>query len=253
MLSLHSSHPGRPFVIGHRGASGEAPENTMASFELAVKQQADLIEMDVQLTSDGILVVMHDFAIDRTTDGHGLVKERSLSQMKELDAAARFPGGYQRQSVPTLDEVLDWAHSRVPVAIEIKGGPIHYPGIEARVADAVARHSMVDASVVISFDHAVLLRLKRTYPAVATGVLFACAPVSASGLAMAAHADALLPHWADLSPEMVEEAHSNGLAISTWAVDEERDMGWVLSMGVDAVATNFPGRLTSLLGRVGER
>ncbi len=146
-----------------------------------------------------------------------------------------------------MDEVLDWARCRIPVAIEVKSGPIHYPGIESKVAEAVARHSIVDSIMVISFDHGVLLRLKKVNPAIATGVLYACAPVAPSALAMAAHADALLPHWADLGPDMVEDAHFNGIAISTWAVDEERDMSWVISMRVDAVATNFPSRLVSLL------
>lgn len=246
MLELRAPRTGRPLVIGHRGASGEAPENTMAAFELAVAQGADLIELDIQLTADGIPVVMHDFSVDRTTEGSGLVKDLSLEAVRQLNAAAKFPGGFAAQRVPTLDEVLEWAKGRVPVAIEIKGGPIHYPNVESRVLQIVERHEVEASVMVISFDHAVLLRLKRMKPRVATGVLFACAPVEASGLAMAAHADALLPHWSNLSPRMVEDAHDNGIAVSTWAVDEERDMAWVVSMGVDAVATNYPGRLVAL-------
>jgi glycerophosphoryl diester phosphodiesterase len=222
----------------------------MPAFELAVAQGADLIELDVQMSSDGALVVMHDFTVDRTTDGQGLVKEHSLRRIKELNAAARFPGGFSaKAAVPALAEVLAWARGRVPVAIEIKSGPIRYPGIEARIVEAIEDHGMADSVVVISFDHSVLLRLKRLRPEIATGVLFACSPVAPCGLAMAAHADALLPHWSDLSPQMVEDAQSNGIAISTWAVDEERDMGWVASLGVDAIATNYPGRLAHLLKR----
>lgn len=253
MLSLRSDRPGRPYVIGHRGASGEAPENTMASFELAVEQQADLVELDVHLTSDGVLVVIHDFAVDRTTDGHGLVMDLTSAEVRGLDAAARFPGGFRRQVVPTLDEVLEWARGHVAIAIELKSGPVHYPGIESRVAETVERHGMSDNTVVISFDHTILLKLKRAFPGIATGALYACAPVSPSSLAMAAHSDALLPHWGDLSRDMVEDAHMNGLAISTWAVDEERDMGWVMSMGVDAIATNYPGRLVNLMRRAESR
>ncbi len=249
MLELIAPRPGKPYVIAHRGASGEAPENTMASFELALAQKADLVELDVHVTADDALIVMHDFAVDRTTDGHGLVREMTLAQIRGLDAAARFPGGFSRQAVPTLDEVLEWSGGKVPVAIEIKSGPVRYPGVEARLAEALAKHGLVDAVMVISFDHGALLRLKRMDPRIATGVLYACAPVAPSSLAMAAHADALLPHWGDLGPEMVEDAHANGLAVSTWTVDDEREMAWAASMGVDAIATNFPGRLARLLNK----
>lgn len=250
MLSLRAEAGGRPYVIGHRGASGEAPENTMASFELAVSQRADLIELDVQLTADGVLVVMHDFTVDRTTDGHGLVKDLTLAQVKALNAAARFAQAGEPHEVPTLDEVLEWAAGRIPVAIEIKSGPIHYPGIESRVLEALARHGALASTVVISFDHSVILRVKQAEPGVATGVLYAGAPIKPAALAIAARSDSLLPHWADLTPEMVAAAHSRGLAISTWAVDGEDEMAWVLSMGVDAIATNYPGRLVGVLKRL---
>lgn len=219
----------------------------MASFELAVQQKADLIELDVQLTRDEVLVVMHDPAVDRTTDGHGLVKDMTLADVRQINAAARFPTATGRAEVPTLDEVLEWATGRVPVAIEIKGGPIHYPDIEGRVVGAIRKHGLPDSTVVISFDHVTLLRMKRLAPEIATGVLYACAPVQPSSLALAAQSDALLPHWADLSREMIADAHEHGLAISTWAVDGEQELRWVLSMGVDAIATNYPSRLVRLL------
>ncbi|MCL4531937.1 MAG: glycerophosphodiester phosphodiesterase, partial [Actinobacteria bacterium] len=201
----------------------------MASFDLAVRQKADLIELDVQLTRDEVLVVMHDPAVDRTTDGRGLVKDMTLAEVRRLNAAARFPAATGPERVPTLDEVLEWAAGRLPVAIEIKGGPIHYPDIEGRVVGAIRRHRLSDSTVVISFDHVTLLRLKRLSPEIATGVLYACAPVQPSSLAIAAQSDALLPHWADLSEEMVADAHEHGLAISTWAVDGEQELQWVLS------------------------
>lgn len=247
MLDLRAPKPGRPFVIAHRGASGEAPENTMAAFDLAIRQGADVIELDVHVTADSALIVMHDFAVDRTTDGHGLIKDLKLADVRSLDASARSSLATAAQQVPTLDEVLDWAHGRVPVAIEVKSGPIRYAGIESKIAQRIAHHSMADEVVVISFDHSLLLRMKKVDRRIATGVLYACAPVEPSTLAMAAHADVLLPHWADLNGAMVEDAHECGLAISTWAVDDERDIGWVVSLGVDAVATNFPERMARIV------
>src|SRR5260370_28010658 len=101
---------GRVWVIGHRGAMGHCPENTFVSFERALELGADLVELDVHLTRDGALAVIHDETVDRTTDGHGLLKDHTLSELKLLDAGAWFGPGYAGQRISTLDEVLDWAH-----------------------------------------------------------------------------------------------------------------------------------------------
>jgi len=239
-------------IIGHRGASGEAPENTRASFLLAVEQGADIVEMDVHLSADGSLVVIHDPTVDRTTNGHGLVGALTLDHLKALDAGSWFSPRYSGEKIPTLEEVLGWVRGKVGVAVEIKrDGPIHYPGIEARVVELLQRYDMLESSAVISFDHKAVRRVKELRPEIAGGVLFACHPVAPSSLALDARAEAILPHWTNLSEELVAEAHSRGLAVSTWAVDGEEELRWVLSMGVDAVATNYPSRLASLIARAG--
>jgi len=248
MLDLRHNPSGRPWVIGHRGASGEAPENTMAAFRLAVEQGADLIETDVHLSADGVPVLIHDPTLDRTTDGHGPVSCYTMAQLKELDAGSWFSPDFAGERLLSLDELLDWASGRVPVSIEIKNGPIHYPEIEQIVLGSLRRHDMVRSAIVISFDHPTVWRLKQLCPELICGVLFACCPVSASILATQAGADCLLPHWSNLSRAMVEEAHALGLAVSPWVVDRDEELEFVLAVGVDAIATNFPGRTLSKLG-----
>ncbi len=248
MLSLRSPRPDRPLLIAHRGASGEAPENTMAAFRLALEQGADLLEMDVHLAADGSLVVLHDPTVDRTTDGHGLVGQLTLDQIKALDAGSWFSPQYEAERIPTLEDVLQWAAGRVALAIEIKrDGPIRYPGIEAAIVERLRRFDMVRSAAVISFDHAAVLRTKQLCPEVAGGVLFACSPVVPFSLALEARAEAILPHWANLSREMVSQAHARGLAVSTWVADDEPALRWILSLKVDAVATNYPARLLAML------
>lgn len=252
MLDLSAARLGRQGAIAHRGASGEAPENTMASFRLAVEQGADLIELDVQVTSDGAPVVIHDPLVDRTTDGSGLVQQLTLAQVKALDAGAKSGGRYEGERVPTLDQVLEWASGVTPVAIEIKSGPVRNEGVESLVVEAVRRYGMSDSVVIIAFDHLIALKVREIAPEIACGVLFAGRPVHPSSLAEAARAGALLPHWADMDREMVEEAHSRGLAVCPWAIDGEREMAWALGLGVDAVATNYPARLAAVIrGTVG--
>jgi glycerophosphoryl diester phosphodiesterase len=247
MLDLRSAQRGRPLVIAHRGASGEAPENSIAAFQLAIEQEADLIETDVHLTADGALVAIHDHALDRTTNGHGLVGEHTLAQIEVLDAGSWFEPRFSGQRVLTLDELLAWAANRIPVAIEIKNGPIYYEGIEERVVEAIRRHGMERSTMVISFDHSAIERLKRVAPGILGGVLFAGTPVHASSLALEAGAEAILPNWASVTNKMVADAHERGIAVSTWVTDEVAEMRWIMAHGVDAIATNRPGRLAALL------
>lgn len=236
---------GRPRIIAHRGASGSAPENTMSAFRLAVKQHAELLELDVQVTSDGVPVVIHDPTVDRTTSGRGKVGAMSLAQLKTL----RIETGGEPEVVPTLDELLAWASGRVPVALELKrDGPLVHPEVVEKVVASVVSHRLEGLCAIISFDHALVRQARELCPRLAGGVLFACAPILPARLAEDASAQAILPHWTSLDARMVREAHEAGLAVCPWVADGEDEMRWVLSLGVDAIATNHPARLAALLG-----
>src|SRR5437868_4519466 len=162
---------GRVWVVGHRGAMGHCPENTFASFERGLQLGADWIEMDVHLSRDGALIVIHDETLDRTTNGRGYVKDHTLAELKRLDA-----GNGER--IPTLHEVLDWAKNRKAILdIEIKNAPVYYDGIESKVVDALDSSGMTERSVVISFDHQAVKRVKELDARVVTGVLYAARPV----------------------------------------------------------------------------
>jgi glycerophosphoryl diester phosphodiesterase len=240
---------GRVWVIGHRGAMGHAPENTLASFERGLALGADWIEMDVHLSRDGVAVVIHDETVDRTTNGHGAVRDLSVPELKTLDAGAWFGVDYAGQRIPTLDEVLDWAQERGAVLdIEIKNAPIYYAGIEAAVVDALHRHHMSEQAIVISFDHLSVQRVKELDARIATGVLFACRPID-GGVSMAkqAYADSVLPHWAYVKKEDVDAAHAAGLFVAPWASSDPVVLRGLISAGVDGVGTNHPDVLSGLL------
>jgi glycerophosphoryl diester phosphodiesterase len=232
-------------VVGHRGAMGYCPENTLASFKRGLELGADWIELDVHLSSDGELIVIHDETLDRTTNGHGLVRDYKLSELKRLDAGGGEP-------IPTLDEVLAWARAQNTVVdIEIKNAPIYYEGIEARVVDALKRHDMVDQVIVISFDHAAVQRVKTLEPRVVTGVLYACRPLEGGvPLARAAGADALLPHWAYVTAADVDTAHEAGIAVAPWATSDPVILRRLVDAGVDAIGTNHPDVMRKVLNEV---
>ena len=234
---------GRVWVVGHRGAMGYCPENTLVSFERGLELGADWIELDVHLSADGALIVIHDETLDRTTNGHGLVREHTLAQLRELDAG-------QGQQLMTLPEVLEWARAKdVVVDIEIKNAPIFYDGISEAVVDVVKAVDMTDNVIVISFDHAAVKGVKQREPKIATGVLYACRPTDAGiGLARATGADAVLPHWAYVTREDVALAHDAGLAVAPWATSDPTILRNLITSGVDAIGTNHPDVLRNLLG-----
>jgi len=240
---------GRVWVVGHRGAMGHRPENTFASFEHALELGADWIELDVHLTRDGALAVIHDESVDRTTDGHGLVRDHTLSELKLLDAGGWFGPAYAGQRVPTLDEVLDFARARNTVVdIEIKNAPIFYAGIEEAVVRTLGDHQMTEQVIVISFDHAAVARVKALEPRIATGVLYAGRPVDGGvNLARQANADAVLPHWAYVTSEDVRAAHAAGLSVAPWATSDPAVLRHLIAAGVDGIGTNHPDVLRKIL------
>jgi glycerophosphoryl diester phosphodiesterase len=248
MRATLGKRPG-PYVIGHRGAAGYAPENTMLSFERGLALRADMIELDIHPTSDGHLVVIHDPTLDRTTSGSGFVARHTLEQIRQLDAGSWFDASFRDARVPTLDEVLAWAKGRTKVAIEIKQGPIFYPHVEELLVAALDRAGMRADVLAISFDHHSVRKLKQLAPDVLTGVLYAGRCIDPVALARNAGADALMPHWALLTKEEVAAAHEADLLIAPWG-GPEQDYGFILATGVDAVAADFPDRPREVLERM---
>jgi glycerophosphoryl diester phosphodiesterase len=233
--------PGAPVLrVGHRGAKGHAPENTFASFNLAVELGVSAVETDVHLSKDGEVVLIHDHTVDRTTDGRGFVKDLTLAELRQLDAGSWFDPSFAGQQIPTLEELLAWAHDRVGVAIEIKNGPIYYPGIAEKVIRLLRHHDMERQAILISFDHLVLREVKMIAPEVATGILYVGRFVDEAGAARAAGADALHPNWAFVTPDLVDTAHAAGLAVSPWCPNDLQTMRLLSQMGVDSIGTDYP-------------
>jgi len=233
--------PGAPMLrVGHRGARGHAPENTMASFALAASMGVDAVETDVQLSRDGEVVLIHDHTVDRTTDGRGFVRDLTLAELKALDAGGWYDRRHAGERIPTLEELLAWAKGRVGVAIEIKNGPIYYPGIAGKTVELVRRHGMERQVILISFDHIVLREAKRVAPEIATGILYVGGLADAVGAARAAQADSLNPLWAYITPELVRAAHAAGLAVSAWNPNDLPTLRLLSDLGVDSAGTDNP-------------
>ncbi|MDR7420059.1 MAG: glycerophosphodiester phosphodiesterase family protein [Armatimonadota bacterium] len=235
----------RPQVIAHRGVSGEAPENTLAAYRKALAIGVDGVELDVHLSADGIPVVIHDPRLERTTTGRGLVKDHTVAALKRLDAGRWFGEAFAGERIPTLAEALDLLRP-VRVIVELKNGPIYYPGIAAAVA-AVVREVGHTRITVSSFDHPVLLDLRAAAPEIPTAVLLAARPIDPVRPARDADARYLHLQWAFVTREVVEVAHAAGLAVEAWTVDEPEQMRGLLATGADGIMSNHPARLQVLV------
>jgi glycerophosphoryl diester phosphodiesterase len=235
----------RPAVIAHRGASGEAPENTLAAFRRAMELGVDAVELDVQLSADGEPVVIHDDLLDRTTDGRGLVAAQPLAALQRLDAGRWFDERFAGERIPTLAEALVLLRP-TRVIVEIKNRPIVHPGIASRVA-GVVREVGHPAVTISSFDHPLLLEVRKAAPGIPTAVLFFARPVDPVRLARDAAATILHPHWIFLTRDMIEGVRAVGLRVETWVVDDAEHMVRLAAMGVDGIMSNYPDRLITVL------
>ncbi|MEM3437355.1 MAG: glycerophosphodiester phosphodiesterase family protein [Nitrososphaerales archaeon] len=218
-------------IIAHRGASAYEPENTLRAIRRALELNAKMIEVDVRLSKDEQIVVIHDESVDRTTNGKGLVKNLMLEELKKLDAG-------KGERIPTLQEVIDVVKKKAILIIEIK-----VPNIENSIIKIIENEGIEKEVIVTSFNHHILKKIKNLNPIIKTGVIFKCYPIKSVDLALNANANSLFPEHTYLSKEMVEEAHSNNLKIYPWTVDNPNRANELIEMGVDGIVTNKPDLL----------
>lgn len=232
-------------VFAHRGASGYAPENTLAAFRLAGDLSADGIELDIQMTKDGELVVIHDTTVDRTTNGTGWVKDLTIRDIKALDASMGSQE-YPDEKVPTLDEVFDlMADSALAIDIEIKDSQVIYPGIVEKLLQIIDKRDWEYRITISSFNHITLAHIRQIGSLAYTGVAFRDDLYEPWNYAHQLWATALHPHfqYVDYVPNLIEESHNSLLEINVWTVNEIADIDRMLAWGVDGIITDFPDRV----------
>ena len=249
-----------PKVVAHRGASAEAPENTLAAVRRAIARDADAVEVDVQRTKDGALVLLHDTSLARTTNVRRIFPRRSpwlvsdftLDEINRLDAGSWHDEKFAGERIPTLGQLIELlTPTSVALLLEVKAVALH-PGIAADVADALAGPpGYLDAAiatgrlVVQSFDHEAMRHHKRLLPEVPVGALGT--PLRAELGSIATWADQVNPvHWSVRRP-YVETVHRHGLRCQLWTVNRPEHMRRAVSLGADGVITNQPGALRQLL------
>jgi Glycerophosphoryl diester phosphodiesterase len=231
----------KPLVYAHRGASAYMPENTLAAFKKAIELGADGIELDVHVSSDGHLMVIHDEKVDRTSNGKGLVKEKTFNELKSLDFGSWFSSDYKNEKIPELNEVLDLISQwHGMLNIEVKNGPVFYPGIEKMVIDAVASYNMIKRVIVSSFNHYSLVEIKKLCPGIKTAPLYMEGLYEPWVYAKHMGAGAIHPAFYSIIPEIVSECGKNGIAVNPFTVDQPQYIKMLTIAGVDGIITNVP-------------
>jgi glycerophosphoryl diester phosphodiesterase len=232
--------------IAHRGASGHAPENTMAAFQKGFDMKVDYIEFDVHMTKDGELVLMHDLTVDRTTNGHGYVSDLTLDEIKQFDAGSWFHEDFVGEKVPTFEETLDAFRGKVGLLIELKS-PERYPGMEEKVAEALKERKMDRSSnhkvIIQSFNHESMKKSKELLPHIPHGVLAgpSWANVTDEQLEeFSTYADYFNPNMTIVTPELVSRIHAVGMKIFPYTSRTQEQANRLFELKVDGIITDFP-------------
>jgi glycerophosphoryl diester phosphodiesterase len=233
------------------GASAYAPENTMSAFKKAIDMNADGIELDVHLSKDGHIVIIHDEKVDRTTNGKGEVKNFTLDELKKLDAGFWFSDEYKGEKIPTLEEVLNLINNTdIYLNIEIKAGYRFYPNIEEKVIDMVKKYKMLDRVIISSFDHYSLVRVKEINSNIKTGMLYEAALYEPWDYARSIKVEALHPNYITLTKEFIDKASINNLEVNPYTVNDETDMEALIKSKVTSVITNYPDKAYKIISNL---
>jgi glycerophosphoryl diester phosphodiesterase len=240
---------GRTRVIAHRGFSGAAPENTLASVRAAIEVQADMVEIDVTLTADGRIVVIHDSTLDRTTSGSGEVSQFTLAELQQLDAGSWFDARFAGERIPTLEEVFTEVDGRILLNVEIKSEAVSR-GVVDKVASAIRETGMIDQVVISSFSPTALEEMHSLAPKIRTAVLYNTdfhqgrdAVEIVTGLG----ASVFNIKRQRLTRKMSRRCREHGIPVGIYTVNEPRRMRRLVNKGISAIFTDHPDRLLEIL------
>ncbi len=245
------SEAGRPLVIAHRGAKAYRPENTLAAYELAIEQGADMLEIDLHVAKDGAMPVSHDASLERFAR-EGEIADISLEELRAMSVVAHEARGSEKryEGIPVLEEVLDRFGELIPFNLELKTRleDRPYGELQRRVLDQVLGRDLLDQTLFSSFSDAVLAELRTLSSDARLGVLVD--PRSPQGIfqrADAVGAESINLHFATTEPKLVDRAHEMGLAVYVYTVDEPDRMRELLGFGVDGIFSNAPDKLRKIV------
>ncbi|MXQ53748.1 glycerophosphodiester phosphodiesterase [Shimazuella alba] len=234
-------------VFAHRGYSGRAMENSMTAFKLAKEANVDGIELDVHLTKDGEVIVIHDETLERTTTGKGWIEQLTYPEITKYSIAT-----IPKETVPTLSNVLEFfLDTSTVINIELKNQYVRYPALLEKVLQLVEFYRMEHQVILSSFYHPCILELKKLKPAWNLAFLIDCVLVEPWKYSTSLGISQLHLHYSAIDEELIDGCRKYGVLARTYTVNEEKEMNRLVSLGVDAIITNYPTKLRKVIDRKG--
>lgn len=252
-MNLIDTFP-RPVIIGHRGASAYAPENTLSSFRLAVEHGADGIELDAKLSVDGHVVVIHDQTVDRTTGAHGVVREMTLAQLKKLDAGSFFAPAFAGEPIPTLEEVFVAVGQQTMINVEITNYTSPTDALPDRIVDLVIQYNLQDRIIFSSFHPLNLIRVQRRLPQTPVAILTepgSKGRILRGWLGRTFSPAFVHPYFSDVTAENLAIEHQKNRRVNTWTVNAPEEISRLGKIGVDGIITDDPRLTRQVLKGIG--
>jgi glycerophosphoryl diester phosphodiesterase len=233
-----------PLIFAHRGASAQAPENTLSAFELAIRLKADVIELDAKMSADEQVVIIHDQTVDRTTDGVGYVGDLPVAALQELNASSRFPEFPHKEHIPTLEEAIEAVKGRILFNIELTNYKSPFDALPVKVAQQIVHFNILDQVLVSSFHPIPLRRFHQLLPSVPIGFLAkrgikGSLSRSRLGRAIVLH-QAIHVEKSDVSPKFVSSSQQTGLRVHVYTGNDHDEIATLFSLGVDGIITDNP-------------
>lgn len=237
-------------IIAHRGASNIAPENTLASIREALKSNPDRIEIDVQQTADGIIVLLHDISLERTTNGKGLVKNKTYVELEKLDAGSWFSNKFKEEKIPTLEEAIRLVNGKCKLIIEIKKGHSFYPNIEKNILQIIKKLHAENWVAIHAFDDSVIDTVHALDPSISLHKLlvvkFQFSPIIISNaidnieLDNYTYVKEYSIHYAFANKKIINLLKAKGKKVNVWTVNDPATAKQLIALGVDGIITNNP-------------
>ncbi len=235
-------------IWAHRGASGYRPENTLPSFQYAMELGADGVELDIQLTKDGQIVVCHDELLDRTSNAKGFLKDYTLKELKSFDFSYQYPS-LGKVQIPTMKEVFELLKpSHLIINIELKTGVFDYEGIEEKIIQLTHEEGLEDRVIYSSFNHYSILKIQQLDPNAKTAFLYCDGTIDMPAYGKKYHVDALHPDFCNLRyPNFMEECKKYDLDVNIWTVNTEEIAKICMPYGVNSIITNYPDKIRKIV------
>ncbi|MEK6265664.1 MAG: glycerophosphodiester phosphodiesterase [Clostridium sp.] len=232
----------------HRGASAYFPENTMLSFEKALEMGCTGIETDVQMTKDGVLVLIHDEMVNRTTNGDGLVKDYTYRELNRLDAGSWMGEEFTGNTIPTVEELIYLVQDKnIIIDFEIKTGVVVYEDIEQKLIELIYKHRIAHKVILSSFNHYSIAKCNKISKEINTGVLYMAGIYKPYDYAKTVGANAINPYFLAINEEVIKQTKKHKIHVNVFTVNDEKYMRSFLDMKVDGIITDYPDKLHKII------